>query len=106
MPTPTLDDLRKDCAVRFSLEVGEVERHSLEYHFNQLLGCLVIKVDERPYQRSVRLFNEPVHEVHVVVLGEHERYTVRIEKQRKPLFGHRNRVFVNNRLLKVVEGLC
>lgn len=91
--------------MKFTLEVGETEKHRLEYNFNQLLGSLVIRVDEKPFQQSVRLFNEPVHEVHVVVVGQHEKYTIRIEKQRKPLFGHRSRVFVNNRLLKVVDGL-
>lgn len=91
--------------MKFSLEVGEVEKHRLEYHFNQLLGSLLITVDEKPFRQSVRLFNEPIKEVHVLVVGEHEKYTIRIEKQRKPLFGQRNRVFINNRLLKVVDGL-
>jgi hypothetical protein len=91
--------------VKFLLEIGEVEKHRLEYNFNQLLGSLSIKVDEKPFQQSVRLFNEPVNEVHVVVIGQQEKYTIRIEKQRKPLFGHRSRVFINNRLSKVVDAL-
>jgi hypothetical protein len=87
------------------LEVGEIERHRLDYSFNQLLGSLMIKVDEKPLRQSVRLFNEPLEEVHELVVGEQEKCVVRIEKQRKPLFGQRSRVFVNNRLLKVIEGL-
>ena len=90
--------------MKFSIEVGEKERHRLEYCFNQLLGSMVIKVNDKPIKKSVRLVNEPVLEVHVVVVGKNEKSTVRIEKERKPLMGHRNRLFVNNRLVKVFEG--
>jgi len=41
-------------------------------------------------------------EVHVFQIGRFEKTLVRIEKQRKQLFGHLSRVFVNNRLVKVV----
>ena len=87
--------------MKFAVEIGENERNRLGYHFNQLLGSLLIKVNNRPIKKSLRLFNEPVLEVHVVVLGKNEKSTVRIEKERKPLLGHRNRLYVNNRLVKV-----
>ena len=87
--------------MKFSIEIGEKERNLLEYHFNQLLGRLLIKVNNRPIKKALRLLNEPVLEVHVVIVGKNEKSTVRIEKERKPLLGHRNRLYVNNRLLKV-----
>jgi hypothetical protein len=43
--------------------------------------------------------------VHVFVVGEQEKSQVRIEKERKPLLGHRNRFYVNNRLVRVFEGV-
>jgi hypothetical protein len=91
--------------VKFSIEIGESERNQLEYHFNQLLGSLLIKVNKRAIKQSLRLINEPIFEVHVLIVGELEKSTVRIEKERKPLLGHCNRVYVNNRLLKVFEGV-
>jgi len=91
--------------VKFTIEIGEVEKHRLEYQFNQLLGRLVIKINQKPVKQSVRLINEPVLEVHVFVVGHNEQSTVRIEKERKPLLGHKNRLYVNNRLLKVFEGV-
>ncbi|SRR6266404_2329207 len=87
--------------MKFSIEIGENERNRLDYHFNQLLGSLLIKVNDRPIKKALRLLNEPVLEVHVVVVGKNEKSTVRIEKERKPLLGHRNRLYVNNRLLRV-----
>jgi hypothetical protein len=38
-------------------------------------------------------------------VGETERFTVRIEKERKLLFGQKCRVFVNDRLYKCYEGV-
>lgn len=90
--------------MKFTFVIGETEKHRIEYSFNQLAGRLVVKVNEQPVRRSVRLFNEPTFEVHDFTVGEQERHHVRIEKQRKQLFGHRNRVFVDNRLYKVLEA--
>ena len=91
--------------MKFTIEIGEEEKHRLEYRFNQLLGTLLIKVNEKPIKQSMRLVNEPVLEVHSFMLGTHEQSEVRIEKERKPLLGHRNRLYVNNRLFKVFEGV-
>lgn len=91
--------------MKFSMEIGETEKHRLDYQFNQLLGTLIIKINEQLIKRSVRLINEPVLEVHVFVVGQSEQSVVRIEKERKQLFGHKNRLYVNNRLVKVFEGV-
>jgi hypothetical protein len=68
-------------------------------------SSLVIKVNERPIKKSLRLVNEPVLEVHAFVVGDNEKSDVRIEKERKPLVGCKNRLYVNNRLVKVFSGL-
>ena len=91
--------------MKFVIELGDTEKHRLEYNFNQLLGSLVIKVNEKAVRKSVRLVNEPVLEVHAFVVGDHEKSDVRIEKERKPLLGCKNRLYVNNRLVKVFNGL-
>lgn len=90
--------------MKFSIEVGEIEKHRVEYEFNPLLGTLVVKVDSLAVKRHVRLVNEPVREVHALVVGDREKCHVRIEKERTSTFSHRSSVFVNNRLLKVVEN--
>ena len=87
--------------MKFTIEIGDNEKHHLEYNFNQLIGRLVVKINEQPVQTSLRLMNEPLLEIHVFVVGDQEKHQVRIEKERRQLFGHRNRVFVNNRLVKV-----
>jgi hypothetical protein len=87
--------------MKFAFEVGETEKNRLEYEFNQLLGRLVVKVNSEPVKQSRRLFNEPVLEIIVVEVGQNEKSTVRIEKERRQLIGHRNRLYVNNRLVKV-----
>jgi hypothetical protein len=65
----------------------------------------VIKVNDLPIKRSVRLINEPVLEVHAFMVGNQEKSQIRIEKERKPLLGCKNRLYVNNRLVKVFSGI-
>ena len=42
----------RESAVRFAIEIGDTEKHRLEYNFNQLLGSLVIKVNEKAVKKS------------------------------------------------------
>ena len=81
-----------------------MDKHLVEFNFNQLRGALVIRVDDQPIFRSTRIFNEPVHEVFHFVIDGQEKSDVRIEQRRKPLLGHHDTVFVNNRLTKVFDG--
>jgi hypothetical protein len=97
--------LESTIPVKFAIEIGDAEKHHLEYHFNQLLGSLVIKVNERPIKKALRLVNEPLLEIHDFVVGNQEKSSVRIEKERMPLVGCRNRLYVNNRLVRVFSGL-
>jgi hypothetical protein len=90
--------------MKFSFEVGEMEKHHVDFNFNQLCGTLLIRVDEQPVFQSTRLLNEPVHEVFDFTVGTVEQWPVRIEKRRKPLFGSRNILYVNHRLARVIEG--
>ena len=91
--------------MKFKLAVGAREHNLVEYAFNQLLGQLCIRVNEREVKNSVRLFDEPLTETHTLQVGKTERLTVRIEKERKLLFGQRCRVFLNDRLYKCYEGI-
>jgi len=91
--------------MKFCVEVGEIEKNLVEFNFDQWLGEMVIRVNQREVKRSVRLFNEPVRETHTIRVGEGERAVVRIEKERKLLFGQKYRVFLNDRLYKYYEGV-
>ena len=91
--------------MRFTVEVGSVEKHVVEFRFNQLVGSLLIEVDNKPVFKSNRIFNEPENEVYNFQVGYMEKASVRIEKRRKQLFGHRNCVYINNRLTRVFEGI-
>jgi hypothetical protein len=91
--------------MKFKIEVGEVEKHLIEFHHNQLMGMLSIKVDKKPVVRVSRLVNEPVREVYQFAVGQMEKSEVRIEKLRRQLFGTRNSVYVGNRLIQVFEGV-
>jgi len=89
--------------MRFTLLVGSTDKHLVDFNFNQLCGKLDIRVDDRSVFQSTRLYNEPVHEVYHFVIDGAEKSDVRIEKWRKPLLGHRNTVYVNDRITRVID---
>jgi hypothetical protein len=91
--------------MKFKIEVGEVEKHLVEFSYNQLAGSVLIKVDKETICSSARLLNEPVTEIYQFVVGRMERSEVRIEKIRRQLFGHRNCVYVDGRLRRIFEGI-
>ena len=91
--------------MKFSIEVGEAEKHIIDFNFNQLLGQLVIKVNRKEVKRNLRLIDEPIRESHIIELGGVEDLTVRIEKERRQLLGSKCRVFLNDRLYKLFEGV-
>jgi len=87
----------------FTMEVGNTDKHLVEFKFNQLRGTLLIRVDEQAIFQSKRIFNEPIREVYEFVIDGAEKSEVRIEKHRKQLFGHRNTVYVNDRITQVID---
>jgi hypothetical protein len=103
--TTVQNRFRKDKLMKFAVEIGEIERNRLEYYHNQLLGSMTIKVNDTPVKKVVRFVNEPVLEVYSFIIGNNEKTTVRIEKERLPLLGYRNRVYVNDRLMRVFKGV-
>ena len=63
--------------MRFSVQVGNTDKHLVEFNFNQLYGTLVIRVDNQAVFQSKRIFNEPVREVyHFVIDGADDRELV------------------------------
>ena len=91
--------------MKFCIEVGQVEKHTIDFNFNQLFGQLTIRVNRQEIKRSVKLIDEPLMETHVIEVIGQEHLTVRIETERKQLLGHRCRVFLNDRLFKYYEGV-
>ena len=91
--------------MKLSLEFGEMEKNLLEFSFNQLLGTSVIKINNKVVKKHTRWFSEPLQQTHEVEVGKNEHWHIRIEKERKLLFGQRCRVFVNQRLARVCEGV-
>lgn len=87
------------------MHVGEnEEKFLLEYEFNQLFGNQIIKINNQIVKKTRRWISAPVRESHELDLGEHH-LRVRIENERRNLFGLVNRVFVNDRLIKSFEGV-
>ena len=88
--------------MKFTIEVGD--KNLVHFSFNQLFGEVKISVNDKLIKRSCRLFSEPLFDAHEVEVGDWERSTVRIEKERQLLFASTYRVYVNSRLTQVLKG--
>src|SRR5580765_3099370 len=92
-------------AMKFDIQFGETEKNLLEVSFNHLLGRSVIRINREVVKDQTCWFSEPLQQTFVIEAGINERWSIRIEKERKQLFGQRCRVFLNQQLAKVLDGV-
>ena len=91
--------------MKFTLELGTEQQHRVDFEFNQIFGCSVVKVDGQEVFRKKRWFSEPVVDQFEFQIGEHNGTSLRIEKERKLLFASKYRVYVDNRLTRFYQGV-
>ena len=91
--------------MKFSIEVGINEKHLIEFNFNQLFGRAVLKVDGEVVFKKARWFSEPLTDRYEFEIGQFEPVRVRIEKERKLLIGSKYRVFLDQRLTQLFQGV-
>jgi hypothetical protein len=91
--------------MKFSIEVGSAEKHLIEFQFNQLLGQSRVTVDGEQVFRKKRWFSEPKADRFDFKVGQFEPVRIRIEKERKLIFGSKYRVYIDNRLTQLHQGV-
>ena len=91
--------------MKFSIEIGNNEKHLIEFSFNQLFGKSSMRVDGQEVFRKARWFSEPLAERYDFEIGQFEPVRVRIEKERKLLFGSKYRVYIDDRLTRLYQGV-
>lgn len=79
--------------------------HRVEFSFNQLLGRSVVRVDGQEVFRKKRWFSEPIKDFYEVTVDGAEQVRLRIEKERKLLVASRYKVYVDNRLTHLCQGV-
>lgn len=89
--------------MKFSIEVGEGEKHLIECDFNQLLGRALVQVDGRAVFQKKHWFSEPMVDTGNV---EHDQSVrIRIERERKLVFGSKYRIYVDDRLMQLYQSV-
>ncbi len=95
-------------SMKFSLNVGELEKHTVDFYFNQWTGNLNINVDGRREVDDFRMFSLKLTKEYEFPVGTNERHCIRIEKQRKLLLaGFRPqtyRAYIDDTLVKELGG--
>jgi hypothetical protein len=69
-----------------SFEVGESERHQVQFSFNKFWGHLSITVDDTNIVRTVRIASLDLVKTWEFDVGVDEQHRVRIEKHRQLMF--------------------
>ena len=94
--------------MKFSFEVGEHERHTVSFAFDQVWGSLQIEVDGVPVRRDLRLISRSLVKRYEITVGQEEVHEVLIEKERKFFFAgfrrQKYRALIDGRLILAREG--
>jgi hypothetical protein len=94
--------------MKFSVEIGSKEKHQIDFSFNQIFGGLVIRADGQVVRRDFRGLSFSTVKAYEFQLGCDEKLVVRIEKERRLVFGYlfpqKYRVFVNGDLITSKHG--
>ncbi|TDE19162.1 hypothetical protein [Actinomadura sp. 6K520] len=69
----------------FYFEVGQYERHLVEYHYDRMWGRVRITVDHHPVVQSSLLLSFAMTKRFEFTVGHQERHHVIIDKTRKVL---------------------
>ncbi len=95
--------------MQFSFEVGNEEKHTVEFYFNQFWGNLNIKVDGVKVIKDFIFISFRLVRRYDFTVGEKEKHAVAIEKHR-PLVAAGFRpstytVFVDGKTLNTYRGM-
>jgi len=94
--------------MRFAFEVGDREKHRVEFSFNQFFGNLSIRVDGQTVHGEFRFLSLSLVKRYELRVGQTEQHDVAIEKERKLVLAgfrkHRYRAFVDGKLVAQHEG--
>jgi hypothetical protein len=71
---------------RFQFEVGQAERHYVDFSFDRRWGPVRIWVDDKLVITDFMMFSFDLIKRYEFVVGQDERHTVAIEKKRKQWF--------------------
>jgi hypothetical protein len=90
--------------MKFTVQIGDTEKHKVSYSFNKFIGNVKIMVDNKTIKRDFRMYSFSQTKDYDFTIGTSEKHTVKIQKYR-PLFaaGMRSnsyRVFVDGTLFK------
>lgn len=94
--------------MKFSLEVGDVEKHRIDFQFNQIWGKLTIQVDGDVVLSDVIFFRTSLVMNYAFDVPGPEKLSVRIQQIGAPVFAgffpYTYNVFVDGKLAKSIRG--
>ncbi len=94
--------------LKFNFQVGNKEKHDIEFFFNQFWGHVSIKVDGVDIYKTIKVIALTLTFMYEFNVGTEEIHTIKIEQIRKLIFaGFREylaKVYVNGELMHEYQG--
>jgi hypothetical protein len=94
--------------MKFTVEIGDEEKHNISYNFNKFWGNVSIKVNGEKIKKDFRLYSLELSKVYEFNVGIKEVHAIKIEKIRPLILaGFRSntyRIFVDDKLFKEFKG--
>lgn len=86
--------------MKFSIDIGKNEKHSISYSFNKFWGNVSIKVNDKKIISDFRMFSTSLTNSYEFEIGIAEKHKIKIEKIRPLAFAG----FRTNRYLVFLDG--
>jgi len=85
--------------------VGDKEKHEVEFHFNKFWGNIHFKVDGKKVSSDFTMFSTSTSKTSKVVVGEKEKHNVEVIRERPRFFagfrgGWKYDVLVDGKVIK------
>ncbi len=96
--------------MKFSFVVGNNEKHTVDFDYNQLWGKLVIKVDDKGIIDTLQMLKSPFSTKEPITfkVGNDEKHEVKIVKNMFPVFAGffpcKYEVYIDEKLFNTYSG--
>jgi hypothetical protein len=96
--------------MKFTFSVGNNEKHTINFDFNQLWGKLIVKVDNKDIIDTIQMWKTPFSTKEPISfeVGDKEKHKIKIVKNASPIFAGflpcKYEVYIDENLFNTYSG--
>ncbi len=96
--------------MKFIFSLGNNEKHTVNFEFNQLWGKLIVKVDDKDIIDTIQMWKSPFSTKQPITfeVGDKEKHAVKIVKNMFPIlagfFPCKYEIYIDEKLFNTYSG--